>query len=191
MLVATVCAQLPLSEPDCKTGLVTWFDLVVRDSIHDEIGAVGSARIAWIRVAEAMNRGVAVRSMLATAGLADLDELFFDATMNCLKAPFHNTLGWDVMFVAELGVTDIWRKKNIEEAIVLRMLETWAETCAIVVLPISERSDAVRWHRLAFQSAREPTADRPGYLYLDRSAKRPRLRDRDGDGRCFEIDEMI
>lgn len=187
MLVVALGAELSLSEPDAKFGLVTWFELAIRDS-GDRAQTIGSARVAWIRVADAMNREIAVRAVLDAAGaeLADLHDVFFDPEMNCLKERFHNGLGWDVLFVSQVEVAERWRGRNLEEALIVRMAEMWAETCAIVVIPITSPGEIERWGRVGFEIMRGPGATR-GYAYLDRATKHPRARARDASATHFEI----
>jgi hypothetical protein len=189
MLLVSLRVEVPLSEPSARFGLVTWFDASIRTSDEHASGTVGSARVAWIRVADAMNRGVPIHAVLDGAGgeLPSLYEVFFDPATNCLQEQFHNGVGWDVLFVADVQVAEAWRGRHIEEALMMRMVHTWAETCAIVVIPVTGATDSARWRGLSFEIVREPTGGRPGYAVLDRTVKHPRVHAFDAEGHRFAI----
>lgn len=182
MLVLTIQTEMPLAEPNEEFGFVTWLDVSVRQFDAPTRESIGHARIAVIQVADAMNRGVEMREVLA----ADSDELFalYDVFFDddeYLKPDYANGIGFNVMYFAKVELVPAWRGKRIEEALVRRVADTWGEGCAIAVVP--QDDDVERWREIGFQSL----ARRSRYAFLDLSLAHPEVVAADDDGHTFRV----
>ena len=182
MLVLTLQTEMPLAEPNEEFGFVTWLDVTVRQFDAPTRESIGHARIAVIQVADAMNRGVAMRDVLDADSeeLFGLDDVFFDDD-EYLKPEYANGVGFNVMYFAEVELVPAWRGKRIEEALVRRVADTWGEGCAIAVVPVDDEGE--RWREMGFQAS-EPTSR---YVYLDLSLVHPELVAADEQGHAFVV----
>jgi len=57
---------------------------------------------------------------------------------------------------AEIELLPRWREKQIEQALVQRMTDTWGEGCAIATVPLHD--DFKRWSEIGFQKIDSPNA---------------------------------
>lgn len=166
MLVLAIQTEMPLAEPNEECGFVTWLDVSIRQFDAPTRERIGHARIAVIQVADAMNRGVEIREVLsAQSELFGLCDVFFDDD-EYLKADYANSVGFNVMYFAEIELLPAWRCKRIEHALVQRMTDSWGEGCAIAVVHAGENVDG--WLELGFELP-DPTTQ---YAFLDLSLGR-------------------
>jgi hypothetical protein len=191
MLAITVRTEIPLAAPDIGFGLVTWLDVIVRQFDAPGSDAVAQARVAMIHVADAKNQGVSLRAVLETASaeLLALYDVFF-ATDNFLKEEFQNGFGWNLMYFQHLEVSEPWRGRTIEEAVVRRIVSACGDGSAIAVMPVPTDVEARRWHRVGFEAVRAPELQRVGYAYLDLAREHPKISSADDDGHRFEIETL-
>ena len=166
-------------EPDVDAGLVTWLDVEIE--VYDdaiEVGRntleVGRARIALIHGGEALNRDEPIEDVLDADSqeLHDLHEVFFDG--EGLKEVYENGNGNDVFYVSEIEIAEAWRGKNIEAAVVRRLVDVWAGGAAIAVVPVADLMEAQRWATAGFAlMALAPTAHSCGYVAMDLTMRHP------------------
>jgi hypothetical protein len=174
MLMLIVRAETPLVEPDEDLGFVTWLDATIERVDDESREPVGTARVALIHVANAMNRGVELGEVLDADSeeLNALRDVFFEPDGD-LNDEFVNGTGFDVLYFSTIELLLPWQRRSIDQALVRRLCDTFGESCAIAVLPIIDAEDQSGWHAMGFQVARKPTTERCGYMFLDLAASQP------------------
>lgn len=190
MLVLRCSTELALIEPSADSGFVTWVDVALHKSEVD-ISRVGSARFAIIHGGEVLNCGESMSDVLDADSqeLHDLDDVFFDD--NVLKESYQNGEGLDVLYFREIEVTELWRGRLIEEAIVHRIIHAYGGGCGIAVMPVEDRQEAERWERLGFKTlALAPRPSCVGYVAMDLSMKQPRVVDVEDRDDHFAIEPV-
>jgi hypothetical protein len=187
VLIAELKTEIPLAEPDADSGLVTWLDIAIRQGDPDADVRVGSARLAIIQAAEAVDRGISLVDVLDADSddLLSLHDVFFDD--HGLKEDFTNGTGLNALYVSSIELMLPWRGRKIEEALVRRVSDLWGQGCAIAIMPLTNPDESRRWLDLGFVVARKPTRDQIGYAYLDLSLAAPEVVVADDDGDRFEI----
>ncbi len=188
MLVLKLGTEIPLAEPNAEFGFITWLDVTIREFDSQNLAPVGTARVAVIHCGEALNHGVSMHDVLDqdSEGLGVLDGIFFDD--GSLKDDYGNGVGSDVLYFDSLELRLDWHGRNVEEAVVRRVLDTWGQGCAIGVMPVKNIAEISRWETIGFEVAHAPTSGEQGYLCMDLSLKHPRIAQTDDDGHRFGID---
>lgn len=189
MLVLSLSTEIPLSEPTVDYGFISTVDVVIREFDAASREPVGRATIRIINVADAINRGVGMHDVLDADSeeMFELFETFFDEH-EYLKESFANGVGSNVMYFAEIDLAPAWRGRRIEEAIVLRLADTWGEGCAIAVIPVETQEEAARWAAAGFKPAGDDR--KPSYVYLDLSLKHPDVFASDDRGHAFDVRDV-
>jgi hypothetical protein len=97
---------MPLAEASAEFGFITRLDVQVREF---RASAIGSARIAIVHVADALDKEVSIGEVLALdeGGLAMLEPTFF--TKDALRDEYQNGVGMDVLYVERLELEVPWR----------------------------------------------------------------------------------
>lgn len=176
MLSIELRASVALSEPHADQGLVTWVDA----SILDEEVVIGSARLALIHVAAAMDVGEPIWEVLDadSAELEALYEVYFQD--DWLKDEFAEGIGADVIYFASIDINDGHRDRGIELAIVRRLCDTIGDGYPLAVVPITDTDDVMPWLRMGFDVTRHATPETCGYLHLRLGYRTARVIEDDG-----------
>src|ERR1041385_3528375 len=126
MLLLSLKNEVPLAPYDDPGDLVTWMDVSIRTVGADDGAQIGTARVALIHVAEALNRGISVQEVLEADGqeLLALHDVLFDED-DSLSGQLGVGSGLDVLFFAAIDLMLPWRGRRVEEAIVLRVAQVW------------------------------------------------------------------
>jgi hypothetical protein len=188
MLVLKLDTQIPLAEPTASFGFINWLDISIREFDSSNPAPVGHARVAVLLCGEALNHGESMHEVLEedSEGLGVLDGIFFED--GSLKDDYGNGVGSDLLYFDDLELRVDWHGRNVEEAVVRRVLDAWGQGCAIGVMPVKNADEASRWKRIGFVVAQEPSPTEQGYLYMDLSLKQPRVAQSDDEGHAFSID---
>lgn len=115
-----------------------------------------------------------------------LDGIFFEE--GSLKDEYGNGVGSDVLYVDSLELRLDWHGRNVEEAVVRRVLDSWGQGCAIGAMAVKNAAEVSRWKMISFEVAQASTSVEQGYVYMDLSLKHPRIAQADDDGHTFAID---
>lgn len=188
MLVLKLDTQIPLAEPTASFGFINWLDISIREFDSSNPAPVGHARVAVLLCGEALNHGESMHDVLDEdgEGLGVLDGIFFED--GSLNDEYGNGVGSDLLYFADLELRIDWHNRNVEEAVVRRVLDAWGQGCAIGVMPVKNAAEVSRWKALGFLVAKEPELTEPGYLYMDLSLKQPRVTQVDDEGHSFRVD---
>lgn len=170
--------------PNADSGLITWWKVLVTQA-KDGPGpamVVATARAAMIHVSHALTLGEPLYDVLDadSAELEELYEVFFDPDREEIDDdPTENGIGDGMLYVTDLEISNAWRQRNADLAIVGRLAETIGMGCGTVVLEAAESKRAARWSLMGFK----PSARDRRFQVLDRSMLHPLAVEADVDDR--------
>lgn len=186
--------EVDLREPTTERGFITWLTVQVLldpedhgERVEEAAGSpgrapciVGRGRIALLHGGTAMNLGGDLRA----AAVADSDELaalhgvFFDG--NAIKDEFFEGFGHDLLYVSRLEIDEAWRDRNIELAVVRRLLDVFEAACELAAVPYESQDEKDAWKQMGFYGA---SRRRPGLLSMTLCHPQPRVDDPEGNHR--------
>lgn len=188
VLILKVETQIPLTAPNETFGFITRLMVSIREFDAATRDPVGSAEVAVVHCAEALDKGVSIRSVLAEDS-QDLDAIggiFFED--DALKDEYENGVGMDLLYFEKLELAPAWQGRRIEEAIVRRVFDTWGPAAAIGIMPVASPDEAARWRVMGFEDVHEPDHLDSGFVFMDLSRRQPRVVETGTEGHAFDVD---
>jgi hypothetical protein len=175
VLVLKVETEIPLAEPNEDFGFVTRLAITVREFDSPTGAPIGTAEVALIRCADALNKGVSISEVLDedSEELATLYGVFFEH--DSLNEEYCSGVGLDVLYVEKLELHPEWHGRKIEEAVVRRVFDVWGAGCAIGVMALASPDESSRWEAMGFVPVEdaEATTSAALFLFMDLSLRQP------------------
>ena len=166
--------DLKVSEPNEDDGLVVrWRVAIVRD--HDDDvreDVIGSVNAWVIQYGGAADVGAKL-ALVMDGSLRPLHRAVFTED-GWLREDFEDASGTALLYVENLDLSDEWRDRLVDLAVVRRLTETIGQGCSLTVLNGNEARRAPQWGRIGFSlivGTEEP------FLALDMSKRTPHLRE--------------
>jgi hypothetical protein len=189
MLTLKVETDLALSEPNLEFGLITRWAITVCESDATRSRSIGSAQFALIHCASALNLRVPICDVLDedSADLSALYPVFFEK--NSLKERYQGGAGMDIIYVEALELQPEARARNVEQAIVRRVFDTFGASCAIGVMDLLAPEDLTRWETLGFELVEEAEtmSGDSQFLVMDLARVHPRVFEVEGQENAFVL----
>jgi GNAT superfamily N-acetyltransferase len=193
-LVLKVETEIPLAEPNEDFGFVTRLAVTVREFDSPSGAPIGTAEVALIHCAEALNKGVSISDVLDedSEELTALYGVFFED--DSLKEEYSNGVGLDVLYVAALELHPDWRGRKIEEAVVRRVFDVWGTGCAIGVMALASPDESSRWESMGFELVEdaedaESTTSAALFVFMKLSLRQPMVVEGDAPEHTFQLAE--
>lgn len=191
VLVLKVETEIPLADPNEDFGFVTRLAISVREFDSPTGTPIGTAEVALIHCAEALNKGVSISAVLDedSEELAVLHGVFFED--DSLKEEYNNGVGLDVLYVETLELHPDWRGRKIEEAVVRRVFDVWGTGCAIGVMVLASPDESSRWEAMGFELVddAEGTTSAALFVVMDLSLRQPMVVEADAPQHTFQLAE--
>lgn len=167
--------DLRVSEPNEDEGLVVrWRVVIVRDH-DDEVreDIIGRVRALVVHYGEAVDVGAKLEHVM-DGELATLHRALFTDGWLRDDLSFESTNGTALLYIEDLDLSDEWRERLVDLAVVRRLCETLGQGCSVAALNGNEARRAQEWRRIGFCIDREPGEP---FLVLDLSKRVPHLRE--------------
>lgn len=167
--------DLKVCEPNEDDGLVVrWRVAIVRDHDADmREDVIGSVNAWVIQYGGAVDVGAKLDLVMDGAGLMPVYRAVFTRD-GWLREDFEDASGTALLYIETLDLSDEWRDRLVDLAVVRRLSETLGQGCSLTLLNANEARRAPQWGRIGFAlivGAEEP------FLALDMSKRMPHLRE--------------
>jgi len=178
-------ADIPLSEPNVDSGLITWLSIdIFPDDAPESAAPIGHATVARIHIGNALDSSESILDALdADSGeLEALYDVFFED--NWLKDEYLEGSGPDLLYVSEIDLAPAHQTRNVDLALVRRLCDTLGQGCAIAVIPYASQADIDHFTQLGCEVSTPGAPE--GYLHLPLGNRTARVDDPDQPG-VFKI----
>lgn len=168
-----VDTDLTVNEPNEDDGLVVrWRVAIVRDHDDDVREDVLGSVSAWvIQYGGAVDVGAKLDLVMA-GSLEPLHRAVFTED-GWLREDFEDASGSALLYIETLDLSDEWRDRLVDLAVVHRLGETIGQGCSLTVLNGTEARRTSQWGRIGF--ALVAGAEEP-FLALNMGKRIPHLR---------------